>query len=86
GSAYAILSATLVRATPLLLLGLSVATAFRSGILNIGAEGQLLAGAMAAAAVGLASTGWPSPIAVVATLNPSRSSGVARTSVAERMA
>lgn len=66
GSAYAILSATLVRATPLLLLGLSVATAFRSGILNIGAEGQLLAGAMAAAAVGLASTGWPSPIAVVA--------------------
>ncbi len=66
GSAYAVLSATLVRTTPLLLLGLSVATAFRAGILNIGAEGQLLAGAMAAAAVGLASTGWPSVIAVVA--------------------
>ncbi len=49
GSSYALFSATLVRATPLLLLGLSVATAFRAGILNIGAEGQLLAGAMAAA-------------------------------------
>ena len=66
GSAYAVLSATLVRTTPLLLLGLSVATAFRTGILNIGAEGQLLAGAMAAAAVGLASTGWPSAVAVAA--------------------
>ena len=66
GSAYAVLSATLVRTTPLLLLGLSVATAFRAGILNIGAEGQLLAGAMAAAAVGLASTGWPSAVAVAA--------------------
>ena len=66
GSAYAVLSATLVRTTPLLLLGLSVATAFRAGILNIGAEGQLLAGAMAAAAVGLASTEWPSAVAVAA--------------------
>ncbi len=66
GSPYAVLSATLVRTTPLLLLGLSVATAFRAGILNIGAEGQLLAGAMAAAAVGLASTGWPSAVAVAA--------------------
>ncbi len=64
GSPYAVLSATLVRTTPLLLLGLSVATAFRAGILNIGAEGQLLAGAMAAAAVGLASTEWPSAVAV----------------------
>ncbi|MEY3700976.1 MAG: hypothetical protein RI891_268, partial [Gemmatimonadota bacterium] len=34
GSPYAVLSATLVRTTPLLLLGLSVATAFRAGILN----------------------------------------------------
>jgi ABC-type uncharacterized transport system permease subunit len=54
GSTDAILSGTLVRATPLILTGLAVAVAFRAGILNIGAEGQLLAGATAAAAVGLA--------------------------------
>ena len=66
GSSYALLSATLVRATPLLLLGLSVATAFRAGILNIGAEGQLLAGAMAAAAVGLGAGEWPRTLAVAA--------------------
>jgi ABC-type uncharacterized transport system permease subunit len=53
GSPDTILSATLVRATPLILTGLAVAVAFRAGILNIGAEGQLLAGATAAAAVGL---------------------------------
>ncbi|GLC24429.1 ABC transporter permease [Roseisolibacter agri] len=54
GSRYALLSATLVRATPLILAGLAVAIAFRAGILNVGAEGQLLAGGAAATAVGLA--------------------------------
>ena len=53
GSRDAIFSATLVRATPLLLTGLAVALAFRAGVLNIGAEGQLLAGATAAAVVSL---------------------------------
>lgn len=51
GSSYAIFSASLVRATPLILTGLAVAIAFHGGILNIGAEGQLLAGAAAASAV-----------------------------------
>ncbi len=50
GSWYAITSATLVRAVPLALTGLAVAIAFRAGLLNIGAEGQLLAGAAAATA------------------------------------
>jgi simple sugar transport system permease protein len=54
GSSYAIFSATLVRATPLILTGLAVALAFRGGILNIGAEGQLLAGAAAGTALALA--------------------------------
>lgn len=54
GSRDAFLSATLVRAIPLILTGLAVAVAFRAGIWNIGAEGQLLAGATAAAAIGLA--------------------------------
>lgn len=53
GSHYAFFSGTLVRAVPLILAGLAVALAFRAGILNIGAEGQLLAGAGAAAAVGI---------------------------------
>ena len=51
GSSYAITSGTLVRATPVILTGLSVALAFRAGVFNIGAEGQLLAGAAAAAAI-----------------------------------
>ncbi len=50
GSWYAITSATFVRAVPLALTGLAVALAFRAGLLNIGAEGQLLAGAAASTA------------------------------------
>jgi simple sugar transport system permease protein len=41
-----------------------VGLAFRAGVLNIGAEGQLLAGATAAVAVGLAIGGWPRIIAL----------------------
>ena len=51
GSRYAVLSATLVRATPLILTGLSVTLAFTAGVMNIGAEGQLLAGATATTAL-----------------------------------
>jgi simple sugar transport system permease protein len=51
GSSYALLSATPVRAVPLALAGLAVAIAFRAGMLNVGAEGQLLMGATAAAGV-----------------------------------
>lgn len=51
GSYYAITSATIVRMVPLALAGLAVSVAFRAGILNIGAEGQLLVGAAAATAM-----------------------------------
>lgn len=44
-------TATLHKAAPLLLTGLAVAVSFRSGVWNIGAEGQLLAGALLATAV-----------------------------------
>ena len=54
GSWYSLTSATLVRAVPLMLTGCAVAVAFRAGVFNIGAEGQLLAGAAAATAVALA--------------------------------
>jgi simple sugar transport system permease protein len=53
GSGYALTSATLVRATPLILTGLAIALAFRAGVFNIGAEGQLLAGAAVGAAIGV---------------------------------
>ncbi len=53
GSWYSITSATLVRAVPLMLTGCAVAVAFRGGVFNIGAEGQLLVGAAAAAATAL---------------------------------
>jgi general nucleoside transport system permease protein len=43
---------TLTRATPLILTGLAAAVAFRARLFNIGAEGQLYAGALATVAVG----------------------------------
>ncbi len=51
GSRFAV-AETLTRATPLILTGLAAAVAFRSRLYNIGAEGQLYAGAIAAVAVG----------------------------------
>ena len=51
GSVFA-LTETLTRAVPLILTGLAAAVAFRAHLYNIGAEGQLYAGALAAVAVG----------------------------------
>ena len=51
GSVFA-WSETLTRATPLILTGLAAAVAFRARLFNIGAEGQLYGGALAAIAVG----------------------------------
>jgi simple sugar transport system permease protein len=51
GSRFAI-TETLTRATPLVFTGLAAAVAFRARLFNIGAEGQLYAGALAAVAVG----------------------------------
>lgn len=64
GTPYAFLSQTLLRATPLILIGLGVALAFRSGALNIGAEGQFAAGAIGATWAGVHTGGLPIPIAV----------------------
>jgi simple sugar transport system permease protein len=67
GSWYTFTSATLVRATPLIIIGLGFALALRGGALNIGAEGQFYAGAMAATWVGLHIAAWPSVAAIGAT-------------------
>jgi simple sugar transport system permease protein len=59
------LSETVVTATPLIFVGLSVALGFRAGLFNIGAEGQMTAGAIVAAAVGI-SFGWlPGPVHLI---------------------
>lgn len=57
-----------VRTCPLLLTGLAVAIAFRAGIWNIGAEGQLLIGAVMVAWLGTRVGGWPAPLAMVVVL------------------
>ncbi|MDQ8164302.1 MAG: ABC transporter permease [Gemmatimonadota bacterium] len=68
GDSFAVLSATLKRMTPLLMLGIAVAVAFRAGVLNIGAEGQFLAGATAATAVALRLPGRFGPLVFLAAL------------------
>ncbi len=53
------LSETLTAATPLVLAGLGMALGFRAGLFNIGAEGQVLVGGMAAAIAGFSLPGMP---------------------------
>lgn len=55
-------SNTIVFLTPLIMTGVAVALAFRAGLFNIGAEGQLLVGAMACTALGIHFSTWPAPI------------------------
>ena len=54
----------LVTATPIMLTGAAVAIAFRAGYWNIGAEGQLLLGAIAAAGIGTLVGGLPPFVAL----------------------
>ena len=68
GSWYALTSATLVRAVPLIVIGLGVALAFRAGAFNIGADGQFYAGAIAATWVGLHVGGLGPAVAMPAVL------------------
>jgi ABC-type uncharacterized transport system permease subunit len=59
---------TLVKSTPLIFTGLAIAIAFQGALWNIGADGQLVIGALAAGAIGPALVGWPHPIAIGAML------------------
>jgi simple sugar transport system permease protein len=52
-------SETLVYTIPLILAGLSVAIAFRANLFNIGAEGQLILGAIVTTIVGVKLANWP---------------------------
>lgn len=50
---------TLLKTAPLILSGLAVAIAFKGGLFNIGAQGQLIMGSVAAAWVGYTDLGAP---------------------------
>ncbi len=63
GSWFALTSATLPRSVPLIILGFGFALAFRAGALNIGGEGQFLAGAIAATWVGVSAGSLPPIVA-----------------------
>jgi general nucleoside transport system permease protein len=55
------LSEIIVKATPLILIGLGLAIGFRAGVWNIGAEGQFTIGALTGGSLALAvypATGW----------------------------
>ncbi|MFM8321722.1 MAG: ABC transporter permease [Chloroflexota bacterium] len=53
------LADTVVKATPLLLVGVGICISSRGGVVNIGGEGQLVAGALAATVVSLSLPNWP---------------------------
>ena len=63
------IGATLGKSTPLVLSGLAVAVGLRAGLFNIGAQGQLLSGSLAAAWAGITFDGLPGyihiPVALI---------------------
>jgi simple sugar transport system permease protein len=63
------LEETILKATPLLLMGLGLTAAFRARVWNIGGEGQYFMGALAGGALALTfGDAWPRPVLIVAML------------------
>lgn len=62
------LTQTLVKATPLLLVGLGVCIAFRASVINIGGEGQIIAGALAGTWFPLTFRDWPGFVLIPTTI------------------
>lgn len=58
------LSYIIVYAVPYIVVGLSVAFSFRTGVFNIGAEGQFVVGSMAAACIGILLPDLPKPVLI----------------------
>lgn len=61
---------SLLRSIPLIFVGLGVSVAFRSGVFNIGGEGQFLMGGLGATttAIVLGGAGYPAPLVVLLTI------------------
>jgi ABC-type uncharacterized transport system permease subunit len=66
---------TLVYISPLLLTGLSIATAYRCGLFNIGAEGQFIVGMMGAAWCGALKLGLPAWLHIGLTMSAGTAAG-----------
>ena len=64
------LAETLVKATPLLLVGLGICISFRGDVINIGGEGQMIVGALLGTLVGITLVDWSGwvviPVALLA--------------------
>ncbi len=57
-----------VKATPLILIGVGLSVAYRANVWNIGAEGQLTFGALAGSMVPILANGWNTPLTLLAML------------------
>lgn len=68
---------TLLRSTPLIFTGLALTYGFRAGLFNIGAEGQLFMGGLAAASLGLLLGGLPQPLNIIILLVAAALAGAA---------
>lgn len=64
----AALTRTLIKMTPLILSGLAVAFAFKGGLFNIGAQGQLVIGSICAAFAGFTFTNLPPLVHILVAL------------------
>lgn len=62
------LTQTLVKATPLLLVGLGICIAFRASVINIGGEGQIIVGALAGTWFPLIFRTWPGWLLIPSTI------------------
>jgi len=71
------ISESLAWSTPYILGGLAVALAFRAGLFNIGAEGQIGDGALCAVYVGYAATWLPGPLHLIAAIGAGIAGGAA---------
>jgi general nucleoside transport system permease protein len=59
------LAETIVKAVPLLLVGIGICIAFRAKVINIGGEGQMIIGALVATGLGLIVTDLPGWLVII---------------------
>jgi simple sugar transport system permease protein len=73
---------TTIKAAPILLVGVGICIAFRANVLNIGGEGQIVMGGLAATAVALAAQNLPGPVLIPLVLLAGAAGGAAWGSIA----
>ena len=65
---WSALTSTALKATPLLFVGVGITIAFRANVINIGGEGQMVAGGLLSTVVALALPDWPAWVMLPAVL------------------